>query len=48
LLDNSIRGETGMLLWGLVYGLCLGAGLGLSIFLAQAPLRERLNNPKPN
>jgi hypothetical protein len=46
-LYNSIRGQTGMLLWGVLYGLCLGAGLGSSIFLAQKPLRERLNNPKP-
>src|SRR5262249_12034618 len=43
LLNNSIRGETGMLLWGVVYGLCLGVGLGLSIFLAQAALRDRIN-----
>ena len=28
-------------------GLCLGAGLGLSIFLAQTPLRNQLNNLKP-
>jgi hypothetical protein len=48
LLNNSIRGKTGMLLWGLLYGLCLGAGLGLSIFLAQTPLREQLSNLKRN
>jgi len=48
LLNTSIHGKTGMLLWGVVYGLCLGAGLGLSIFLAQTPLRDRLNNLKPN
>jgi hypothetical protein len=48
LLNNSIRGTTGMLLWGLIYGLFLGAGLGLSIFLAQTPLRNSLNNPKPH
>jgi hypothetical protein len=48
LLHDSIRGETGMLLWGVLYGLCLGAGLGLSIFLAQTPLRKQLNNLKPN
>ncbi|HEY9433456.1 MAG TPA: hypothetical protein VI260_18505 [Blastocatellia bacterium] len=47
LLNNSIGGKTGMLLWGLLYGLCLGAGLGLSIFLAQTPLRKQLNNLKP-
>jgi hypothetical protein len=43
MLNNSIRGKTGMLLWGVVYGLFLGAGMGLSIFLAQTPLRDRLN-----
>ena len=43
LLNYSIGGKTGMLLWGGLYGLCLGAGLGLSIFLAQTPLREQLN-----
>jgi hypothetical protein len=48
LLNNSVRGKTGMLLWGVLYGLCLGAGLGLSIFLAQTPLREKLNNLKSN
>ena len=47
LLYDSIRGKTGMLLWGVLYGLCLGSGLGLSIFLAQTPLREHLNNLKP-
>jgi hypothetical protein len=46
LLNNSIRGKTGMLLWGLIYGLCLGAGLGLSIFLAQTPLRIKLQKLK--
>src|SRR5687767_8632224 len=39
-IDAAIHGKIGMLLWGLIYGLCLGAGLGLSLFLAQAPLRE--------
>jgi hypothetical protein len=48
LLNDSISGRTGMLLWGVLYGLCLGAGLGLSIFLAQAPLRNRLKNLKPH
>jgi hypothetical protein len=48
LFYNSIRGKIGMLLWGVIYGLCLGAGLGLSLFLAQAPLRKHLNYPKPH
>lgn len=47
-LHHAISGKTGMLLWGILYGLCLGASLGLSIFLAQTPLREQLNNPKLN
>jgi len=48
LLYSSISGKTGMLLWGVLYGLCLGTGLGWSIFIAQAPLRNRLNNLQPN
>jgi len=47
LLDYSIGGKTGMILWGLIYGLCLGAGLGLSLFHAQIPLRNHLDNLKP-
>jgi hypothetical protein len=47
-LYDSIRGETGMLLWGVIYGLCLGAGLGLSLYLAQGPLRAQLNTSKPH
>ncbi|MBK9316947.1 MAG: hypothetical protein IPM55_22275 [Acidobacteria bacterium] len=42
----SMQGKTGMILWGLFYGLFLGAGIGLAIFLAQAPLRSRLDNIK--
>ena len=34
-LDNSVCGRAGMLLWGTVYGLCLGAGLGAVLHLAQ-------------
>jgi len=35
-LNNSVGGSAGMLLWGTVYGLCLGAGLGAVLHLAQA------------
>ena len=35
-LNDAIRGSAGMLLWGGVYGLCLGAGLGAALHFAQA------------
>jgi hypothetical protein len=35
LLNNTVGGRPGMLLWGGVYGLCLGAGLGAALFQAQ-------------
>ncbi len=35
-LNDAIGGSVGMLLWGAVYGLCLGAGLGAVLQLAQA------------
>jgi hypothetical protein len=41
-LNNAVLGKTGMLLWGLAYGLGLGAGLGWSLYLVQTPLRTRL------
>ena len=41
LLNNSLRGSVGMLLWGAVYGLCLGAGIGAVLHLAQASRRQR-------
>ena len=34
-LNAAIGGQWGMLLWGGVYGLCLGAGLGGSLYLIQ-------------
>lgn len=34
-LNETILGRTGMLLWGAVYGLCLGAGLGAVLHIAQ-------------
>ena len=34
-LNNAISGRTGMLLWGAVYGFCLGAGLGAVLHYAQ-------------
>lgn len=43
-LNNTLRGKTGMLLWGVAYGLGLGAGLGAALYFAQAPVRERLNS----
>ena len=35
-LNEAIGGRAGMLLWGGVYGLCLGAGLGAALHLVQA------------
>jgi len=35
-LNDALGGSAGMLLWGGVYGLCLGAGLGAALHLAQA------------
>jgi hypothetical protein len=34
-LNEYVGGKGGMLLWGIVYGLCLGAGMGAVIRLAQ-------------
>lgn len=35
-LNDSVAGRAGMLLWGTAYGLCLGAGLGAVLHLAQS------------
>ncbi len=35
-LNDSVGGRAGMLIWGASYGLCLGAGLGAALHLAQA------------
>lgn len=35
-LNERLGGGAGMLLWGGVYGLCLGAGLGAVLYLAQS------------
>lgn len=37
-LNEAVGGRAGMLLWGVAYGLCLGAGLGAVLHLA--PARE--------
>ena len=36
-LNNSVGGPTGMLLWGVAYGLFLGAGIGAVLHLSQRP-----------
>ena len=35
ILNARVGGSTGMLLWGVVYGLCLGAGIGAVLHFAQ-------------
>jgi hypothetical protein len=35
-LNNSVAGPTGMLLWGVAYGLFLGAGIGAVLHYAQS------------
>ena len=35
MLNAHFRGSTGMLLWGVLYGLCLGAGIGAVLHLSQ-------------
>lgn len=35
-INDSLGGSAGMLLWGTIYGLCLGAGLGVLIHFTQA------------
>jgi hypothetical protein len=34
-LNDSIPGKAGMIFWGLIYGVCLGAGLGAVLHFAQ-------------
>ena len=36
-LNNSVAGPTGMLLWGIAYGLFLGAGIGAVLHFSQRP-----------
>ena len=39
-LNDSLTGRSGMLLWGVVYGLFLGAGIGAVIHFAQTNTSE--------
>ena len=39
-LNASIGGQGGMLLWGVAYGLFLGAGLGMALYLVQNSIKE--------
>ena len=41
LVNNALGGKAGMLLWGGVYGLCLGAGLGAVLHQVQRAARAR-------
>ena len=40
-LNETVRGHVGMLLWGVMYGLWLGAGLGAALYFAQAREADR-------
>lgn len=40
-LNEAVRGHAGMLLWGVMYGLWLGAGLGAALYFAQVRHAER-------
>ncbi|HXG63669.1 MAG TPA: hypothetical protein VNO70_01090 [Blastocatellia bacterium] len=42
-LYKAVGGRLGMMLWGVCYGLGVGAGLGYALYVAQAPVRARLN-----
>jgi hypothetical protein len=48
-LNNAFKGSAGMLLWGVAYGLFLGAGLGVVLHFAQTrreeKLKSKLNTP---
>jgi hypothetical protein len=39
-LNDSFTGRTGMLLWGVVYGLFLGAGIAAVLHIAQVEARQ--------
>ncbi len=39
-LNDYVGGKSGMLLWGILYGLCLGAGIGAVLHLAQASSKQ--------
>ena len=45
MLNDTVRGQPGMLLWGAVYGLFLGAGLGASLYIVQSRARSSIPEP---
>jgi hypothetical protein len=47
-LNGWFRGSAGMLLWGVVYGLFLGAGLGAVLHQAQVRGRLRAQGERPS
>jgi hypothetical protein len=39
-LDDAVGGKGGMLLWGVLYGLCLGAGIGAVLHMSQTQVQS--------
>lgn len=45
-LNTSVGGKVGMMLWGVVYGLCLGAGIGAVLHYAQKNTAQPDTSPE--
>lgn len=48
LLDRNARAKTGMILWGLAYGIGFGGGLGYALYHCQATVRTKLEESGTN
>lgn len=43
MINNSLGGRAGMMMWGAAYGLGTGAGFGYALYEAQSKVRELVN-----